>query len=261
MLIISKINREIVKVNPEMILFDKDGTLIDVHHYWSEMLRLRSELIINQWFRGHSEKNTIKRDLIESMGVDLLTGKIKVTGPVGIKPRTFLVSVASNLVRSKGVSISNSEIEDIFLEVDRTTSEDMSSLVRPLPGVFKLLKNLKNSGIGMSVVSTDITCRTRLAMESLAISHFFTEIIGGDEVQNTKPFPDLALQISKKTGVNVDKMMVIGDNPVDIQMGLSAKINLNIAVLTGLSDTNSFNKLNCIVINNLKSIEVNNVAK
>ena len=261
MLKISMINREIARVNPEMILFDKDGTLIDVHYYWFGMLRLRSELIVDQCFRNHNEKNSIKRDLIESMGGDVLSGKIKVTGPVGIKSRKFLVSVVSSIVRSKGVSINNSEIEDIFLEVDRISSGDMTSLVKPLPGVFELLRDLKNIGIAMAIVSTDITSRAQLAMESLGIIHFFTEIMGGNEVKNSKPFPDLALQISKKTGVNVDKMMVIGDNPVDIQMGLSANISLNIAVLTGLSDKNSFNDLNCMVINDLKSIEVDNVKK
>ena len=69
------------------------------------------------------------------------------------------------------------------------------------------------------------------------------------------------MQISKKTGVNVDKMMVIGDNAVDIQMGLSANISLNIAVLTGLSCEDSFNNLSCMLIKNLKSIEVENVKK
>jgi len=261
MLIISKINKKISKVQPEIILFDKDGTLIDVHHYWSRMLRLRSELIVNKWFKGHSEKNKIKRELTESMGIDSESGKIKVTGPVGIKSRKFLVEVALSVVRSKGISINNSQIEGVFLEVDKISSQDMTSFLKPLPGMLGLLRKLKSAGIAMAVVSTDITSRARLAMETLEISHFFTEIIGADQVINTKPFPDLALQISKKTGVNVDKMMVIGDNPVDIQMGISANISLNIAVLTGLSDENSFNDLSCMVIKDLKSIEVENVKK
>jgi phosphoglycolate phosphatase len=260
-LIISKSNGEIVQAKPKMILFDKDGTLIDIHHYWSSMLRIRGGLIIDKWFSNHSEKNSIEENLIDLMGVDLLSGKIKVTGPVGIKSRKFLVSVVSSIVRSKGVSINNNEIEDIFLEVDRISSGDMTSLVKPLPGVFELLRDLKNIGIAMAIVSTDITSRARLAMESLGIIHFFTEIIGGNEVKNSKPFPDLALQISKKTGVNVDKMMVIGDNAVDIQMGLSANISLNIAVLTGLSDENSFNDLSCMIIKDLESIEVENVKR
>ena len=257
MLIISKSNKEIVKVDPEIVLFDKDGTLIDIHHYWATMLKLRSAMIVDKWFKSHNRKSAIEIQLIASMGIDLSSGKIKIAGPVGIKSRNFIANVASNIVRLNGVQVNNTEIEKVFLEVDKITSKDMTPLLRPLPGVFNLLKDLEMAGILMAVVSTDITSRTRLAMEVLEIDHFFTEIIGGDSVQNTKPFPDLAIKISKKTGINSDKIMVIGDNPVDIKMGLSANINLNVAVLTGLSDINSFDNLNCMMINNLKSIKVN----
>ena len=46
-----------------------------------------------------------------------------------------------------------------------------------LPGVYNLLKNLKILGVSMAVVSNDISSRTLLAMKSLKIDHFFTEII------------------------------------------------------------------------------------
>tara|TARA_B110000003_G_C16588670_1_gene510924 strand:+ start:424 stop:1197 length:774 start_codon:yes stop_codon:yes gene_type:complete len=256
MLSISKINKEIVQVSPEIILFDKDGTLIDIHHYWSNMLRLRSKMIIAQWFSSNINKIKIEEELLESMGLDIQTEKIKPSGPVGIKPRKYIVNVASEVVRSKGVRIENSKIEEVFNYVDRATSKEMASLLKPLPGVFNLLKNLADSNIPMAVVSTDITSRTRLAMKTLKIDHFFSEIIGSDLVKNSKPFPDLAIQVSKKTGIKREKMMVIGDNPVDIKMGLSANIKLNLAVLTGLSNIHSFKKLNCMIINNLNSIEV-----
>ena len=100
MLIISKSNGEVIKANPEIILFDKDGTLIDIHHYWSSMLKLRAALIIDKWFKNHINKKNIERDLIDSMGVDLLSGKIKLKGPVGIKSRNYIVGIASNIVRS-----------------------------------------------------------------------------------------------------------------------------------------------------------------
>ena len=68
MLKISMINREISKVNPEMILFDKDGTLIDIHHYWASMIKLRGALIVNKWFKNHIDKNAIERSLILEPG-------------------------------------------------------------------------------------------------------------------------------------------------------------------------------------------------
>ena len=261
MLIISKSNGESVEASPEIVLFDKDGTLIDIHHYWSSMLKLRGALIVDKWFRNHSEKKSIERDLIDSMGVDLSSGKIKSEGPVGIKSRNFIVNIASNVVRANGMPIENTDMEDIFLKIDTNTSSNMIPLLKLLPGALNLLQNLQNMNILMAVVSNDITSRTVLALKTLKINNFFTEILGGDAVKNNKPSSDLALLVSKNTGIKVNKMMVIGDNPVDIQMGLSANISLNVAVLTGLSDENSFNDLSCMVIKDLKSIEVENVKK
>ena len=256
MLIIKKKNKEIIRAKPEIVLFDKDGTLIDIHHYWASMLRMRSKKIIDQWFSNHGDKVNIETRLIDAMGIDLLTGKIKTIGPVGIKSRKFIANLVTDIVRLNGVQIHNNETEEIFLEIDRITSKDMAPLLKPLPGIFTLINQLEKKGVLMSVVADDITSRTRLAMKTLKIDHFFSEIIGGDDVKNNKPCPDLAINVSKKTGINTNKMMVIGDNPVDIQMGLSAGVNLNVAVLTGLSDIKSFDNLNCIVINNLKCIEV-----
>ena len=108
----------------------------------------------------------------------------------------------------------------------------------------------------MVIASTDLTSRTRTAMEALKIDHFFSEIFGGDSVKRTKPLPDLVIKTIKKCNIAPDKIVVIGDHPVDIKMGLSANSGLNIGVLTGLSNVASFKNLNCIVIENLEKINL-----
>ena len=35
--------------NPQLIMLDKDGTLIDIHHYWASMIRLRAKKIGEKW--------------------------------------------------------------------------------------------------------------------------------------------------------------------------------------------------------------------
>ena len=159
MLIISKSNGEIVQANPEIVLFDKDGTLIDVHHYWSSMLRLRGSLITEKWFKNHSKKNSIERELIEAMGIDLLSGKIKVSGPVGIKSRKFIENIASNIVSKNGVSIEDKEMEDIFLEVDDGVSLILHSMPTP-----EAVDKLNNNASWGSVVSRLEPRRSPLAL-------------------------------------------------------------------------------------------------
>ena len=125
------IDGEIVLDKIEAIIFDKDGTLIDIHHYWSSMIKLRASLIAHKWF-VQKKAEQIERDLVDIMGVDLLSGKIKPNGPVGIKSRPFIVNIASEMVRSRGVDITNNEMENVFLEVDRQTSEKILPLLKQL---------------------------------------------------------------------------------------------------------------------------------
>ncbi len=241
------INRKVVSLDIEAIIFDKDGTLIDVHHYWSSMIKMRAALIVEKWF-SDVDSDKIQFDLIDAMGVYLTSGKIKPNGPVGIKPRSFIVDVAAQIVRLNKKNVTNDEIEAIFLQVDQETSDDILPLLKLLPYVTQLLDELHQCGVTIMLATTDITSRARIAMKALGIEHFFSEIIGGDAVKSTKPSPDLASIVIEKCNVDKCKTVVIGDHPVDIQMGISAETGYNIGVLTGLSDVNAFNELDCFVV-------------
>jgi phosphoglycolate phosphatase len=242
--------------NPQLIMLDKDGTLIDIHHYWASMIRLRAEKIGEKWFYHSQERNLMENLLIDAMGVDLITGKMKSEGPVGVKPRWFIVKVAIDVINTKGISVSDSEMEMLFQEVDEATAQDMLPLLRLLPGVKKFLKNASHHNIDLSVVSTDITSRTRKAMTVLKIDNYFQSIIGGDAVQNTKPAADLAEIALRNDNYSREKVVVIGDHPVDIRMGLNAGIQNNIGILTGLSSREMFEPYRCVIAQNFESIEI-----
>jgi len=190
------------------------------------------------------------------MGVDIQSGKMNPNGPVGVKPRSFVVHVAADVVRNAGCYISDDDMENMFLEVDADTSKNMLPLLKLLPGVKELLMKLKCSNIYAVIVSTDITSRARKAMQVLEIEEYFSEIIGGDLVENTKPASDLAEIALDKVGCMASSAIVIGDHPVDILMGKNAGIDVNIGVLTGLSRKKSFDECLCDIITDLKSVRV-----
>jgi len=37
-------------MDTELVIFDKDGTLIDVHYYWGGMVELRAKLL-SSWYQ------------------------------------------------------------------------------------------------------------------------------------------------------------------------------------------------------------------
>jgi len=147
-------------------------------------------------------------------------------------------------------------MEMLFQEVDQTTAKDLLPLLRLLPGVKKFLENANLHNVHLSVISTDITERTRRAMTALKIDKYFKSIIGGDAAQNTKPAADLAEIALKNGNYSKEKVVVIGDHPVDIQMGLNAGIQKNIGVLTGLSSRQTFEPYGCVIAQNFESIEI-----
>ena len=251
-----QIGSEVAYAAPEVVLFDKDGTIIDIHHYWASMIRIRSALIVERWFAEDGAREVIESRLIDAMGVDLQSGRMKPEGPVGVKPRPFIVNVAAEQVRDHGADIGNEEMEALFAEVDQKTSEDLLPLLKLLPGAKALLKRLKEERIASVIVSTDITPRARKAMEALQLDHYFDDIIGADQVAHTKPAADLAYLALERSGATPMGAVVIGDHPVDVEMGSAAGVGLNVGVLTGLADETAFDGLECQVVKDLTEIEI-----
>ena len=106
------INDECVLEDVRLILLDKDGTIIDIHHYWGSMLKERARLIVNRWFFDSDSQTKIFNELIDVMGIEIESGRMKPEGPVGVKPRPFIVKVATEVVCKKGVTTEEEEIEN-----------------------------------------------------------------------------------------------------------------------------------------------------
>lgn len=238
--------------NVKMIIFDKDGTLIDIHHYWCSMIQFRAEFLVNSIIG--IDKEALYEDLISSMGIDLKTKKMKSEGPVGIKPRSFIVDIALQTIFKYIKSYSKEKVIDIFAEVDEYSKTKLKYIVKPLDGVLELLCNLKQVGILASVATTDLTHRAVLSMSIIDLEDYFIDIVGADLVKNAKPSADLVNLIVDKNKLTCDEIIVVGDSMVDLSMAKNAKCKF-IGVKTGLY-TSEFLDSREYLINDLRELKV-----
>lgn len=90
------------------------------------------------------------------------------------------------------------------------------------PGVQETLPLLADHPI--STMTTRRLQGARRMLEVSGIASFFQAVVGGDEVSRPKPYPDLPLFSAKALGVAPERCVVVGDAPVDILAGRSARM-------------------------------------
>lgn len=240
--------------NIKMVIFDKDGTLIDIHHYWCSMIELRAEFFVNSLKNKDINNDELYHELVDKMGIDAHTKKMKPQGPVGIKPRNFIIDVAYETISKYSNSYTKEKVIKLFEDVDEYSKTKLKDIVKPLVGVIDILNNLKRNNILISIATTDLSTRALLAMEILGLKDYFIEIVGADLVKNAKPSPDLVEYIIKKHNLDISDIVVIGDSMADLNMAKNANSKF-LAVKTGLY-TNNFIEQSENIIDNLTQVKV-----
>ncbi len=94
--------------------------------------------------------------------------------------------------------------------------------VRFMPGALKALEFLKQEGVPIAVASGTDTPTVRAHMEHLNAAHYFDAFIGGEQVQNGKPAPDIFLKAAEALGYAPEDCFVVEDSANGIRAGYAA---------------------------------------
>ncbi len=110
--------------------------------------------------------------------------------------------------------------------------------VQLIPGAARILRGLSMGGIKMGLV-TSTQARyldpKLYALKASGIADFLQVIITTDDVPNKKPAADPLIECGKRLGVDMEKVVYVGDSRVDIRAGNAAGA-MTIGVLTGVDD-------------------------
>ena len=246
-----KIGREVIRA-VQLVVFDKDGTLIDVHTYWVNMIKFRAELVADRLGLGAKEK----LGLIESMGVDTGLWKIQPEGPVGLKKREIVLEAGVEYLKTLGIPDQTGLFGEVFREVDENSSEHFDEIIKPLDGLYELFEGLKKNSCLIAIATTDRTERAWLAMRHVGIEDSIDFIVGADSVKESKPAPDMANLIANRLGIPKESSVMVGDAVSDVQMGVNAKFRASIGVASGLTRAEKLLEITPFVISGIAELKV-----
>lgn len=117
---------------------------------------------------------------------------------------------------------SRERANEFFIEVGDIYRARMDKELRMKPGVVEALQSVKAAGIPQMVVTSSKFEHAVSKMDMFNLGHFFTEIIGGDQVTHGKPHPEPYLTAAKRLNVDAQNALVIEDSINGVKSGLAA---------------------------------------
>ncbi|UCD02337.1 MAG: HAD family phosphatase [Promethearchaeota archaeon] len=128
----------------------------------------------------------------------------------------------------------------------------------PLPGVIRIIKELKSEGFKLAVGSSGPPENVDLLLTKLKIKKYFNVVITAAEVEKGKPEPDVFLMAANYLNINPKNCIVIEDAPVGIEAAKRAGM-LSVA-LTTTHDKEELLDAN-LVVSDLSNITISDIKK
>lgn len=184
------------KLNPDFVLIDLDGTLVDsvpdlaycVDETMKRMgLPVRGEAAVRQWV-GNGVERLVRRALINAIDGE---------------PNETLFEQAY----------------PVFLELYAGNTSQRS---RVYPGVMEGMTWLQDQGYRLACVTNKAEAFTVPLLKDKALFDFFELVVSGDTCAEKKPHPMPLLYAAERLGLEPDHALMLGDSRSDVKAARAA---------------------------------------
>lgn len=238
--------------NIDTILFDKDGTFIDLHYFWGKMTEMRVLEIIKRF--------NLKEDLFSALclklGYDTLNGKMLKDGITAMYSRPVIIEIFCKDLNNLGVSITEFQIEEVFDEVSKTFYENMSEYTKPIENAINFIKLIKSKGIKTGIVTSDAAESTLLTLKHFHWERLFDVVIGRESTKETKESGIPVKLALEKLQSNPKFTVMIGDAPMDYLAAKNGGVARTILAATGQIDEETLLQTSQYTVSSLDEISI-----
>jgi phosphoglycolate phosphatase len=101
---------------------------------------------------------------------------------------------------------------------------DPTAFTRTFPGVPETLARLQAFGLTLAICTNKPTRLTEMILKRLDIDHFFVKIVAGDTLPFRKPDPRALLDVVNSFGTPTAATLMVGDSEVDAATAHAANV-------------------------------------
>ena len=195
------------------IIFDLDGTLVQ-----TEILKAHSYASALSSLSGNSVS---EEEVVQNF-----------KNYVGLSR----ADVAKNMVQDYWEQlkhISNQKVETVNLLIEKRLENYNRMLETPnvlqkyfCKNTIGFLKEVKQDNFLTGLATMSNRIQVKNVLQIMGIQDHFNFVITRDEITNSKPHPEIYLQMKNKLKVEADECVVIEDSVTGVKAALSAKMNV-----------------------------------
>ncbi|GAK13664.1 HAD family hydrolase [Geomicrobium sp. JCM 19039] len=214
----------------DTVLFDKDGTIIDFSSIWMPWL----QEVVEEVCRTVDILDTPswKKQAFHAVGIENGT-RLDPESPLAIGSMqdtyTILAYCLYNLNHtpwSEALYAVMEAVEHINVQKSYTTQ------MQAIDGVENFILECKAAGKKIGVLTADDQDQAILHLEQLHLNHHFDFVMGSDQVERSKPFPDIAVKAAKAHDFDLSRAIMIGDTDADMGVAKNADMARALGLVT-----------------------------
>jgi phosphoglycolate phosphatase len=214
----------------ELLVFDKDGVLLDFGHRWVTVTRARARELAA---RAPGILSVASAEQLLGLEPD---GGVAAGGLLASGSRLESTTAMAVLLLQAGWAwpLARELATEAFDSVDRHL--DFAATSRMLPGVHSAIATLYGLGWKCAMATTDQTPDALRFLQLTGLDAFFCSVVGVDRVRAGKPAPEMFTLACREAGCEPARAIMVGDLDVDLEMGRRAGSAGTIGVLSGVGD-------------------------
>jgi phosphoglycolate phosphatase len=232
-----------------LIIFDKDGTLLDFERTWIGII---GELI-SALGKHAPDPGSLKGRIERALGLCVDEGTIDGNGALAMGTFTECNALLAYALYREGIRWDKAQsiVEEAGARV--FSAKARRKHVRPAQGALPLLKTLKSRGIPMAVATNDKHRDAVVDMELIGAAPYIDLVVGADSVDRAKPAPDMVELICAVLGRAPGQAVLVGDTVMDAMLGRNAGVMLTIGV-AGIVPVGELSEHMDVVVSSLAEI-------
>jgi beta-phosphoglucomutase family hydrolase len=116
----------------------------------------------------------------------------------------------------------NTTFDRIFKEKEEILFKLLEEDVQPTKGVIALLRKLKKMKIKLGVASSSHKRMIEYVLKKLEIIELFDSIVGAEDIERSKPDPEIFLISAKRLNVKPEECTVVEDSKLGVEAAKKA---------------------------------------